>query len=399
MGETMPEPVSVDTRPFAGLRVIEFGTVIAGPFAGSLMADLGAEVIKVEQPGIGDVLRSMGHQKDGVALWWGVSGRDKKCVTLNVKDEAGRAIFRSLVEKADVLIENNRPGVLTRLGLDWAALHELNPQLVMLSISGFGQTGPEAHRPGFGKVAEGMSGLVHLTGDPEEPPLFVGFSLADTCAGLFGVMGLAMALYERDINGGGGALVDVALFEPLLRMMEYQFVAALDAGAPPMRDGRNNPYGWGRNSSDVRFQSLRSSDGRWFFVRVCDDAEAALRTIIKIEDGTNAHGALARWAGSMRSEDLRLQLLAAGVEMTPIFDGLSLAADPYMRARGDVVDVSNAAAGAFCVPGPIEPVARSGGRHEPFHFRELGEDNAAVFGDLLGIGDSERSQLQFDGTI
>ncbi|RYG08519.1 MAG: CoA transferase, partial [Burkholderiales bacterium] len=223
--------------PLAGVRVIELGTVIAGPFAGSLLADLGAEVIKVEPPGKGDVQRAGGHQKNGVGLWWGVASRDKKCITLDLKHPDGKKLFEALLRTADVLVENYRPGVLDRLGFGWNDVHAMNPRLVMLSISGYGRTGPAAARPGFGKIAEALSGIVSLTGSPDDRPLFVGYSLADTSTGMFGVLGVVLALYHRDAQGGDGSHVDAALYEGLLRMLDCQFAVAAHSGRAAERAG------------------------------------------------------------------------------------------------------------------------------------------------------------------
>jgi crotonobetainyl-CoA:carnitine CoA-transferase CaiB-like acyl-CoA transferase len=189
--------------PLRGVRVVELGSVIAAPYAASLLAEFGAEVVKVERPDGGDALRNMGVRANGVPLWWHVASRNKRLVTLDLKAEAGRAAFLALLDAADVLLENNRPGVMERLGFGWAALSARNPRLVMASISGFGQTGPYAPRPGFGKIAEAFSGAVALTGDPGGIPLHVGFSLADATAGLSAVLGVAVALHARDVLGTG----------------------------------------------------------------------------------------------------------------------------------------------------------------------------------------------------
>ena len=276
--------------PLDGITVLELGMVLAGPFAGSLLADLGATVIKIEPPGTGDAARQMGPRKNGVSLWWGVATRGKKCITLNLKDPVARALFERLVLTADVVVENYRPGVLDRLGLGWQRLHAVNPRLVMLSITGFGQTGPGAGRPGFGKIAEGMSGIVELTGSPEQNPLFVGYSLADTTAGLFGVFAINLALYRRDVQGAGGAHIDLALYEPLLRMMEAQFAMHRAAGRAPNRSGSNDPYGWGRAAArDPAFAFVQASDGEWIEVVVPDGALNDIRRLTGF-DGAKGRG-------------------------------------------------------------------------------------------------------------
>ena len=268
------ENVANNPLPLAGITVLELGMVLAGPFAGSLLADLGATVIKIEPPGTGDAARQMGPRKNGVALWWGVAARGKKCITLNLKDPTACALFERLVASADVVVENYRHGVLDRLGLGWSRLHAINPRLVMLSVTGFGQTGPGAERPGFGKIAEGMSGLVWLTGSPEQNPLFVGYSLADTTAGLFGVFAINLALYRRDVQGAGGAHIDLALYEPMLRMMEAQFAMHRATGRAPTRRGSNDPYGWGRaEARDPLFVFLQGSEGGWIEAMIPHVAE------------------------------------------------------------------------------------------------------------------------------
>ena len=333
-GADAPRPASEGTKK---LRVLELGTVIAGPFAGSLLAELGCEVIKIEPPGQGDPLRAMGRIKDGVALWFGVSGRAKRCLALDLKDPQGKAHFTKLIESADVIVENYRPGVLDRLGFGWPQIHAINPRLVMLSISGFGQTGPQSARPGFGKIAEGMSGVVSLTGDPAAAPLFVGFSLADACTGLFGAFAVQVALHHRDHQPGGlGTRIDLALYEPLLRMLDRQLALHRRLGTPPLRKGSNDPLSFGQaDPARPRFLSLQAGDGAWYFLAAPANADLApLR--------------------ALSGEALRAAARQAGIDLVPVFDGASIAADPYFRARGDVVEAGHPKLGRFWVPGPVD---------------------------------------------
>lgn len=342
----------MERRP---LRVLELGTVIAGPFAGSLLAELGCEVIKIEPPGQGDPLRAMGRIKAGVALWFGVSGRAKRCLALDLKDPAGKANFRKLVESADVIVENYRPGVLDRLGFGWNQLHAINPRLVMLSISGFGQTGPQSARPGFGKIAEGMSGVVSLTGDPASAPLFVGFSLADACTGLLGAFAVQVALHHRDHQPGGqGSRIDLALYEPLLRMLDRQAELHRRLGHPPLRNGGNDPRSFGQSDpARPRFLGLRAADGIWYFLAAPPGAD--------IEPLRALSGAA-----------LLARARQAGIDLVPVFDGASIAADPYFRARGDVVEASHPALGRFWVAGPVD------GSEARFATPALGEHGDAI---------------------
>ena len=203
-----------------GLKVLELGQLIAGPFAGKTLADFGADVIKVEPPGVGDPLRKWRLLRDGTSVWWQVQSRNKRSVCLDLRTPEGQEAVRALAAEADVLIENFKPGTLEAWGLGWEALHALNPRLVMLRLSGYGQTGPYRDKPGFGVLGEAMGGLRHLTGEPGAVPVRVGVSIGDTLSALHGVIGVLMALRHRDTQGGQGQMVDVALYESVFNVME-----------------------------------------------------------------------------------------------------------------------------------------------------------------------------------
>ncbi len=379
--------------PDKPLIVLELGAVIAGPFAGSMMAELGGTVIKVETPGAGDSLRSMGPTKNGMPLWFGASAREKNCVTINLKHAQGKAMFLRLVAQADVLIENFRPGVLERLGLDWDALKAVNQQLVMLSISGFGQTGPQTLRPGFGKIAEGVSGIVNLTGSAGQSPLFVGFSLADASAGLFGVFGVAAALYRRDILGGGGGRIDIALYEPLMRMLDCQLALHAATGRPPERSGGNDPYSFGLMCpTRPVFRAAASNSSDWYLLAL-NDAEAAARLERRIAaDGADT---LEDWAARLANPALEAALTVLALDFIPVFDGLSIARSPYFQVRGDVVETEPPVIGKIMAAGRLD-----GSRPNPaWRPPGLGEDNAAVFTRLLGLEHTELARLSAEGVI
>ncbi len=216
----MAEPDVKDKRPLSGVKVLELGSLIAGPYAGALFAQFGAEVIKIEPPGVGDPLRKWRKLHAGTSLWWYVQSRNKKSVALDLKSEDGRSVVRRLASEADVLIENFRPGTLEKWGLGWEELAALNPRLVMVRISGYGQTGPRRNLPGFAAIAEGMGGLRHVTGYPDRPPVRAGVSIGDTLASLYGVIGALMAMHHVKVNGGLGQVVDVALYEAAFAVME-----------------------------------------------------------------------------------------------------------------------------------------------------------------------------------
>lgn len=384
--------------PFSGLKVIELGTVLSGPFAGSMLADLGAEIIKIETPGKGDVQRYGGHKKNGVAPWWSVASRDKQCITLNLKHAEGKAIFEKLVRKADVMVENYRPGALEKLGFGWDAVKEMNPKLVVLSISGYGRTGPKAAMPGFGKIAEGLSGVVTMTGEPQVRPVFIGFSLADTCAGLFGVLGVAMALYDRDVNGGRGHRVDMALYEPLFRMLDLQLAIYASLGKPPVRTASNDAYGWSLNHpSRPHFHCLQASTGEWFLTSVPD--AKAVQTLTAGKGGDNDQRRLAAWAKTLAPLSLRDALAKVGGELVPVLDGMSIAKNEYLRARKDVIDIKDKVAGDLTVPGWIAPAPAGGEPRRTFNNASLGESTDAVLAREVGLSQNDLDRLRKEGAI
>lgn len=378
-------------RPLDGVKVVEAGIALAGPFTGSILADQGARVVKVERPDGGDPARLLGPSAEGESLWWGVASRDKLCVALDLKAPEGRARFLDLIEEADVLVENYRPGVLERLGLGWPVLLERNPRLVGLSISGFGQTGPNAGYPGFGKIAECLSGLLPVTGRPDSPPLHVGFSLADTAAGLMGAMAVNMALYHRDCAGGGGLRIDLALYEPLLRMLELQFSLFRATGASPHRTGANDPYGWGApDKVERRFSALASRDGAEILVLIDADSAPAIADLAGLSDGADLAAletGLAAWAERVDLDEAREALRARGIEAARVHDGLSIARDPYFLARGDVVPAPRSHSSDLMVPGHIPRGPRTS-RLRAFRPARVGENNAEVFGEAFDEADS-----------
>ena len=207
-------------QPLQGIRVIELGTLIARPFCARMLAEFGAEVIKIEAPDGGDPLRKWRKLYEGTSLWWYVQARNKKSLTLNLKAPQAQEIARKLVKDADIVIENFRPGAMEKWGLGWDALSTVNPGLVMVRLSGFGQTGPYRDRPGFGAIGESMGGMRYVTGFPDHPPVRVGVSICDSIAALHGVIGALMALHHRNVNGGRGQYIDVALYEAVFNMME-----------------------------------------------------------------------------------------------------------------------------------------------------------------------------------
>ena len=371
----MSEPTQL---PLAGLRVIEVGAVIAAPFSSSLLADLGAEVIKVEPPKTGDPFRAMGPAEKGVPLWWGVAARNKRCVTMDLKSPLDKRRFEILATSADVFIENSRPGAMDRLGLGYAQLGKLNPRLIMVSISGFGQTGPDAQRPGFGKIAEGMSGQVAVTGRPDANPFHIGFSLADTSAGLTGVFAITMLLYLRDVVGRArGAHVDIALYEPLLRMQECQFALREKRGDGPMRHGTNDPFSWGIVANEnAAITCHRCADGAWIAV---------------IQEGATLPDDVGARVRALSVDASLADLAARGIKAVRVHDGLSLATDAYFVARRDVEPYRHDTLGAFAVPGFV-PRLDGGDGLNAFRAVPLGEDNDWMLKQTASRDDANTSR-------
>ena len=250
--------------PLSKIRVIDLGTMVAGPVAATQMADFGADVIKVEQPGTGDTLRGVGPFYEGECLWWQVEGRNKRSITLDLRQEQGQALLKRLVAEADVVIENFRPGTLEKWNLSYAQLAAVNPAIVMLSVSGFGQTGPYADRAGYDRIALAFSGVMGITGFPDRPPVRVGTSIADYSTAIMGAFAIMMALYHRDVNGGQGQQIDLALYEPMFRFTDTMVLAYDKLGR--MRERTGNVH-----QAAAPGNTFQMKDGRFLIMTISGD--------------------------------------------------------------------------------------------------------------------------------
>ena len=394
-------------KPLAGLKVIELGTLIAGPFASRIMAEFGAEVIKVEAPDGGDPLRKWRKLYEGTSLWWYVQARNKKSVTLNLKHEAGREVLRRLVAGADIVVENFRPGVLEKLDLGWDALSALNPGLVMVRLSGFGQTGPMAAQPGFGAIGESMGGLRYVTGFPDRPPVKTGISIGDSIAALWGVIGALMALRHKEVNGGRGQVVDVALYEAVFAMMEslvpefdvFGFMRERTGNIMPgitpsnthtTRDGKHVAIG---ANGDAIFRRLMHTMGR---PDLADDptlADNAGRDARRAE----LYAAIDAWVAAHDETEVLAALAAAEVPASRIFSVADMFADPQFLARG-MIEMVKLPDGRDCrVPGIVPKLSETPGGTE-WIGPGLGEHNDAVLGEL-GYSAAEIAALRAVGAI
>ena len=355
-----------------GLKVLELGQLIAGPFAGKTLADFGADVIKIEPVEGGDPLRSWRLLREGTSVWWEVQSRNKRSVALDLRSRAGQDAVRALAAEADVLIENFKPGTMEGWGLGWEALHALNPKLVMLRVSGYGQTGPYRDKPGFGVLGEAMGGLRHLTGEPGRVPVRCGVSIGDTLAALHGVIGVLLALRHREVNGGQGQVVDVALYESVFNVMEsllpeYDAFGAVRGAAGSALPGiaPSNAYRCGDGAyvliggnGDGIFKRLMRAIGR---ADLADDPGLA-RNDGRVARVAEIDAAIEAWTSQRAIADALAALEAAQVPAGRIYTVADIAADPQYQARGMILQTHDAAGRPLKVPGIVPKLSATPGR-------------------------------------
>ena len=397
----------IPSKPLAGLKVVELGTLIAGPFASRICAEFGAEVIKVESPDGGDPLRKWRKLYEGTSLWWFVQARNKRSITLNLKHEEGREVLKKLLAEADILIENFRPGVLEKLGLGWDVLHALNPKLVMVRLSGFGQSGPMKDQPGFGAVGESMGGLRYITGFEDRPPVRTGISIGDSIAALWGVIGALMALRHREVNGGQGQVVDVALYEAVFAMMEsmvpefdvFGFIRERTGNIMPgitpssihtCADGKHIQIG---ANGDAIFQRFMRAIDRHDLADAPDLADNAGRDARRDE----LYGVIDRWAASLPLSEVEALLVRAEVPASRIYSAEDMFADPQFLAREMFLSAKLPDGKPFRMPGIVPKLSDTPGGVE-WTGPQLGEHNAEVLGEL-GYSAEDIATLKAGGAI
>jgi crotonobetainyl-CoA:carnitine CoA-transferase CaiB-like acyl-CoA transferase len=397
------------TTPAAlqGVKVVELGTLIAGPYAAAMLAQFGAEVIKIEAPGHGDPLRSWRKLHNGTSLWWYAQSRNKKSVTLDLKSERGQQIVRELVRDADIVIENFRPGTLEKWGLGWEQLSALNPKLIMVRVSGYGQTGPYQDRPGFAAIAESMGGLRNLVGYPDRPPVRVGVSIGDTLASLYGVIGALIAMHHLRANGGRGQFIDVALYEAVFGVMESLLPEFSGFGHVRERTGASLP-------GIVPSSTYACADGEWVIIAGNSDsiykrlmhaigrADLADDPRLARNDGRAQHtalidGAIEEWTRAHPLSEVLATMEAAAVPAGRIYDAAAIHADPHYRARdmiqpqvlpdGKVVDFPGIVPKLSATPGTTRWLGP-----------QLGEHTEEVLA-ALGISREEFATLKQQGVV
>jgi crotonobetainyl-CoA:carnitine CoA-transferase CaiB-like acyl-CoA transferase len=400
----MAEPPGADRPqagprgPLHGLRVIDAATLAAGPMVATALGEFGAEVIKVEQPGAGDPMRTWGDRKDGIGLVWKSVSRNKRCVTLDLRQAEGQELFHRLLDVSDVLVVGNRPSALERWGIDYESVHKAHPQVVMLHISGYGRGGLKSDRPGFGTLAEAMSGFAHLTGQPDGPPTLPPFMLADGVAALASTYAVMMALYHRDLHGGEGQLVDVNLIEPLARLMESQTLSFDQLGVAPGRVGNRLDASAPRNA-------YRTGDGRWLALSGASPNIAArvYRTIGRPDLAENpdymdpvkrqeraleVDELVGTWIGRRTLAEAMDAFEQAEVAAAPVYDAEQLLTDEHLVSRGTYLRIDDPDLGPVRVQAPVAVLSETPASVSHLG-PALGADNEAIYGGLLGL-DADR---------
>jgi crotonobetainyl-CoA:carnitine CoA-transferase CaiB-like acyl-CoA transferase len=385
--------------PLEGLRVLDLGTRIAAPFCAGQLGEMGAEVIKIEQPGSGDFMREIGPFQDGYSLFWAVEGRGRKSVTLDLRTPEGQDLFRRLAATADVVVENFRPGTLERWHI---APPDLDPRLVVVRISTFGQDGPLSERPGLDRVGIGFGGLMHLTGYADRPPVRVGVTLSDYLTGVFASQAATAALYRRDARGGGGAVVDACLYGAVLRILEWTLAAYDRLGVVRSREGNrlansapldNYPSADGKYvcivaGSDANFARLCKAMGR---VDLIDDPRFA-RLADRAERSDEINDLVGQWTSSLPATEVEAACVAHDVPVATAYTAVDIFDDPHIAARGDLVTVADPVIGDVRQQAPF-PRFVGTPVEVPTGAPRLGEHTRDVLSSLLDLDDAELDRL------
>lgn len=394
--------------PLSDLRVIEMGQLLAGPFCGQLLADFGAEVIKCEQPGTGDPMREWGREKaHGKSLWWPVVGRNKKSITLNLRTEEGQDIVRQLVEKSDILVENFRPGTMERWNLAYDELSRINPRLVMVRVSGFGQTGPYAQRAGFGAIGEAMGGLRYVVGDPDGAPARTGISIGDSLAATYAALGCLMAVHARE-RTGRGQVVDSAIYEAVLAMMESLVTEYDQTGYIRERTGPILP-------NVAPSNVYPAADGQMVLIAANQDtvfkrlAQAMNRPELAEDERYATHSArgkrqkelddlIASWSRTHDADSLLDLMNRHGIPAGRIYRAPEMLNDPHFKAREMIIEVPHPEFGRLRMQNVAPRLSATPGAVKTSG-PDLGQHNEEIYGTLLGIGANRLAELRSNGVI
>lgn len=397
------------TGPLVGLKVLDIGTTIAGPLSATLMADFGADVIKIEHPTLGDSMRHWVPMKDANSLWWKVIGRNKRTMTLNLGHERGQQILKELVADADIVIENFRPGTMEGWNLGYSDLSAVNPGIILVRISGYGQTGPYAKRPGYGTIAEGITGIPSFTGHPDGPPTLAAIPLADTVAATFACFASMFAIYEREQNGTGqGQEIDISLFEPLFRLAESQVIAYDQLGLIKTRMGN-------RLAEEAPRNAYATADGRWITISCSTNRtfERLANAIgmpelpenpnfvtndSRVQYADELDGVIASWFAELSGEEALRILEENDVVAGPILDIAEIVDDPQYLARESVISVEDYDFGRLRMQNVVPRFGRTPGR-VAHAGKELGADTVDILKSRLSMSLDMIEGLRKDGVI
>ncbi len=396
------------TGPLASLRVLDLGTMVAGPVACTYLSDFGAEVIKVEQPGSGDTLRGLGPFKDGESLWWNVEGRNKKSVTIDLRKEKGQLLLKQLVLQADVLVENFRPGTLEGWNIGYAELAKVNPKLIMLSVSGFGQTGPYSKRAGYDRMGLAFSGVMGMTGNPDAPPVRVGISVADYSTATLGAFAIMMALHHRDSQGGSGQQIDLSLYETMFRFTDSMVSAYDMLGMVRQRTGNvHQAAAPGNNyetkdgrfvvmtiSGDTLFKKLCHALGR---VELASDPKY-LSHALRWQHVAELNEIVAKWMAAREVQEVTRTLDEHGVPYSIIYSVDDIVEDPHYSARENIIEVEHPRLGPVKMQGVVPKLSGTPSA-PPRAAPALGADNEAIFMGRLGMERAQYEELLSEGII
>lgn len=390
------------------MRVIEIGQILAGPFCGQLLADFGADVIKIEEPGVGDPMREWGREKPhGQSLWWPVVARNKKSITLDLRREEARDIVYALVREADILVENFKPGTLERWGLGYDVLSRINPRLIMVRITGYGQTGPYSHYPGYGAIGEALGGLRYVTGDPSVPPSRSGISIGDSLAAVFGCIGCLVALHARE-RTGIGQVVDSAIYESVLAMMESLIPEYDLANYVRERTGPILPNVAPSNvypTSDGQMVLIAANQDNVFerLTRAMGQRELARDYRFETHSARGANQAaldqlIAAWTRTQTRDALVATLNEADVPVGSIYRAPEMLADPHFKAREAIIAIAHPLLGQIKMQNVVPKLSQTPGAID-HPGPVLGEHNDEIYRDLLGMSEATLADLKAKGVI
>jgi crotonobetainyl-CoA:carnitine CoA-transferase CaiB-like acyl-CoA transferase len=395
-------------KPLKGVRVIDAGNMVAAPFATVLLADFGADVIKIEHPKYGDGQRKLEPIMNGIPLWWKSVSRNKRCITLDLGKAEGAEIFKQLIKGQDVIVENYRPGTFEKWGIGPDAIRAVDPRIILLRISGFGQTGPYKNRAGFGRVAEAMSGLTNLIGEPDGPPMSPGYPLGDLIAGIFGSLSVMMALYHRDLRGGEGQVIDLALFEAVFRFLDFDPIQYDQMKIVHKRTGNRVAY--------VAPSSMfKTRDGKYLTLAASTQnvwlrlAEAIGRADMitdpkfidnpaRVENSVECNGIVGAWIEQHSRDEVIEHFDKHGVAYSAVFDMEDAFRDIQYRAREAMVRVPDPDLGEAIVQNVVPKMSATPGSVD-FLGRKLGEDNESIYCGELGFSKERLEELKEAGVI